>query len=246
MKQHKPYHHGDLRRALIKTGLEMIDREGVQALSIRRLAAEIGVSHTAPIYHFANKNELVEAIATEGFRIFNETIAPALKESDPEARFIGHGERYFQFASDHVAYYRLIFGVAAPGGDVLCRANSNDLMREAMRSFEALLSSVTNYLRAKGVEGPDFEKRVRMTALMVWSYVHGTVMLWFDNIWLIKLPGINRVIEEQGYLTAFRPMVDNTLAFLKKYIVEFARGEIQDWEIPQEEEHTPGFDPPRG
>lgn len=235
MKHHKPYHHGNLREALITTGLRIIDREGLQALSIRRLAAEIGVSHTAPIYHFANKNELVAAIATEGFRIYNRTVSPVLSEPDPETRFLELGRRYFQFASDHSAYYRLIFGSSAD------TCLTEELAEESSRAFESLISTIAYYLHAAGIDGDDFEKRVRMTAIMVWSHVHGTVMLWFNDIWSFKFPGIDRIIEEQGYLVAFRPMVENMLNHFPTYVLEFARGDIVDWEIDPVHEHTAAF-----
>lgn|GEM_PF-1132294 len=235
MKQHKPYHHGNLREALITTGLRIIDQEGLQALSIRRLAAEIGVSHTAPIYHFSNKNELVAAISTEGFRIYNRSVAPVLEEPNAETRFIELGRRYMRFASEHSAYYRLIFGPAAD------TCYSEELAKESSRAFESLISTIAYYLRAHGIDGDDFEKRVRMTAIMVWSQVHGTVMLWFNDIWSFKFPGIDQIVEEQGYLAAFRPMVENMLNYFPKYILDFARGEIADWEIAPPPEHAAVF-----
>ena len=236
-REHKRYHHGDLRHALIHTGLEVIDREGLQALSIRRLAAKIGVSHTAPIYHFANKNELIGAIATEGFRIYNRTVAPVLEEPDPRERFVGLGRRYFQFASEHSAYYRLIFG---PSGDTWTTGETDELAEESSRAFESLLSTVAYYLQSNGVNGSkaDFEKRVRMTSIMTWAHVHGTVMLWFNDIWSFKFPGIDSTIEQHGYLAAFRPMVENTLSYLLDHLLEFATGDIADWDREPSPTHT--------
>lgn len=223
MRDDKPYHHGHLRDALISTGLRLIDREGLQALSIRRLAAEVGVSHTAPNYHFANKKELVAAISTEGFRIYNRAIAPILEEPDADGRFIELGWRYFRFASEHSAYYRLIFG---SGGET---CYSEELAVESSRAFDSLISTVAYYLRSHGIGGDDFEKRVSMSAILIWSHIHGTVMLWFNDIWSMVVPGIDQIIEEQGYIEAFRPIVENMINHYPHYILEFARGEISDW-----------------
>src|SRR5258708_12625025 len=64
----KPYHHGDLRHALIQAGLEMLAEGGAAALDLRKVARKAGVSHAAPYRHFADKQPLVPAINEEGFR----------------------------------------------------------------------------------------------------------------------------------------------------------------------------------
>ena len=63
----KPYHHGDLRSALLAAGEEMVERVGVEALSLRELTREIGVSNNAPRRHFPTKQLLLDALALRGF-----------------------------------------------------------------------------------------------------------------------------------------------------------------------------------
>src|SRR5713101_10130495 len=76
----KPYHHGDLRNALIQAGLEMLSEGGAAALDLRKVAREAGVSHAAPYRHFADKQALIAAINEEGFRRLAERIQCALRE----------------------------------------------------------------------------------------------------------------------------------------------------------------------
>ena len=74
----KKYHHGDLKNALIKAGVEILAKEGVHGLSLRKVAQKAGVSHTAPYSHFSDKQALIAAISTEGFRIIYEKLDSAI------------------------------------------------------------------------------------------------------------------------------------------------------------------------
>src|SRR5688572_18502563 len=71
------YHHGDLRRALLDEALRTIQREGVEALTLRSIGRRLGVSRTALYRHFADKRALLSAVATEGFRMFRQRLVEA-------------------------------------------------------------------------------------------------------------------------------------------------------------------------
>src|SRR5437870_13854777 len=75
----KPYHHGDLRHALIQAGLELLSEGGASALDLRKVARRAGVSHAAPYRHFADKQALIAAINTEGYRRLAEQIRQGLQ-----------------------------------------------------------------------------------------------------------------------------------------------------------------------
>src|ERR1700716_3091004 len=77
MGQPKPYHHGNLREALLKSAIRLIAEVGPTAFTIREVARRAGVSHNAPYRHFQDKDELIAAIANEGF----ERLAGAMKQS---------------------------------------------------------------------------------------------------------------------------------------------------------------------
>ena len=66
-EEKQAYHHGNLRQELVKAGLETLEQEGVSGISLRKLSRDIGVSHNAPYMHFSNKEELLAALAEEGF-----------------------------------------------------------------------------------------------------------------------------------------------------------------------------------
>src|SRR5260370_8363924 len=82
----KPYHHGDLRAALIQAGLAILAEEGAQALTLRAAARRAGVSHSAPYRHFADKEALLAAIAEEGFTQLAQRLEQARGSADRSAR----------------------------------------------------------------------------------------------------------------------------------------------------------------
>ncbi|TVR67490.1 MAG: TetR/AcrR family transcriptional regulator [Spirochaetaceae bacterium] len=112
------YHHGDLRNALIREGLRMLNREGPAGFSLRRLSRELGVSHAAAYRHFRRREELLEAIVREAGSRF----AAALEESVyPEAT---GEEALMQLGIGYVRFFLRnrevlpLFSVL-PGGDSL-------------------------------------------------------------------------------------------------------------------------------
>jgi AcrR family transcriptional regulator len=102
----RPYHHGDLRRALIDAAVQLIEHEGLAALSLRQLARRVGVSHAAPVHHFGDKAGLLTAIAVEGF----SELADELRRSYAETgSFLELAVAYVRFAVQHRAYFEVMF-----------------------------------------------------------------------------------------------------------------------------------------
>src|SRR3954464_6599232 len=77
----RPYHHGDLSRALVDAARRLLESEGPSALSLRAVAREAGVSPAAPYHHFKDKGELLDAVAQEGWQMLDEALARAKAES---------------------------------------------------------------------------------------------------------------------------------------------------------------------
>jgi len=96
------YHHGDLRQAVLRTAGEILEKEGLEALSLREVARRAGVSHNAPYRHFPDRANLLAALAAEGF----EKLGDAL-QSRPRREM---GEAYVEFALANPARFRLMFG----------------------------------------------------------------------------------------------------------------------------------------
>jgi AcrR family transcriptional regulator len=167
------YHHGDLRRAILDTSIALIEREGVAALTLRGVARALGVSHAAPLHHFADRTELLATIAAEGFDELTRRMQEAIaKEEEPVARLVASGVAYVEYAAADPARFRVMFGrELADGGPEWLRAHGQppyDLLVEAAERALALTVTPT-------------PERVRTTAISAWSSVHGLATLWVDG-----------------------------------------------------------------
>ena len=110
MAEARPYHHGDLRRALIDAARRLLESEGPSALSLRAVAREAGVSPAAPYHHFKDRAALLYAIAHQGNVALNEAMKAAFEGSEPgRDRIIAVGVTYVEFALKNPALYRLMF-----------------------------------------------------------------------------------------------------------------------------------------
>ncbi len=106
----RPYHHGDLRRALVEAGRRLLEREGSAALSLRAVAREAGVSAAAPYHHFKDRAALLYAVAHEGNVALNDAMRAAFEASEPgQDRIVAVGVAYVGFAVANPALYRLMF-----------------------------------------------------------------------------------------------------------------------------------------
>src|SRR5277367_2199083 len=108
--QVRPYHHGDLSRALVDAARRILEAEGAAALSLRAVAREAGVSPAAPYHHFKDKTELLEAVAHGGWEAMSEIIAEARRSAkDPTEGIANIGVAYVRFARENPALYRLMY-----------------------------------------------------------------------------------------------------------------------------------------
>lgn len=108
----KPYHHGDLRRALLSAAETILERDGPTALTLRATAREAGVSPAAPYHHFKDKDELLLAIGRLGFDNLKRDLAVAAKAAEPHDRLAALGMAYVAFAQAHPALYRVMYDCA--------------------------------------------------------------------------------------------------------------------------------------
>src|SRR4051812_41503442 len=105
-KLNRPYHHGNLRRALLDEALATIRAEGVSGLTLREIGTRVGVSRTALYRHFADKRALLSAVATEGFRTLRlELVAAWENNGRGRAGFETMGVAYVRFAVANPAHY---------------------------------------------------------------------------------------------------------------------------------------------
>ncbi|MFG2969033.1 MULTISPECIES: TetR/AcrR family transcriptional regulator [unclassified Streptomyces] len=110
MSQSRPYHHGDLRSALLASAERTLREKGAAALSLRELARDIGVSHAAPGRHFKDKQALLDALALGGYDRLNRALVAAdLPDAPLEPRLTGLARAYLTFAVDHPELLELMF-----------------------------------------------------------------------------------------------------------------------------------------
>ena len=98
----RPYHHGDLRPALLRAAVEVIGQSGPAAMSLREVARRAGVSHAAAAYHFGDKAGLLTAVAAQGYRMLTEELRRA---RDSRRGFLEVGVAYVRFAVSHRAHF---------------------------------------------------------------------------------------------------------------------------------------------
>lgn len=106
----RPYHHGDLSRALIEAARKILETDGPAALSLRAVAREAGVSPAAPYHHFKDKAELLDAVAHEGWHELDAALSRARGENNPARdQMTNLGVAYVCFARDNPALYRVMY-----------------------------------------------------------------------------------------------------------------------------------------
>lgn len=160
----------DLRRTLIDAALQLIERTGVEALSVREAARVAGVTHQAPYRHFANKQELIAAIAEEGFHALREKAVRATAEhpDDPLARLDAMALTYFVFAVEQPAQFRVMFGP-----EVADKAKYPALRASADVIMAMLTQLIAENQRSGRVRAGD----PLDLALAGWSMMHGLASL---------------------------------------------------------------------
>lgn len=112
----RPYHHGDLRAALLSAAEAELAARGIEGFSLRAVAKRAGVSHAAPAHHFGDTPGLLTALAAEGFRRFLavQHAREAQATADPQAQLVAAGLGYLDFALSRPALFRLMFGSSRP------------------------------------------------------------------------------------------------------------------------------------
>ena len=106
-QKRQTYHHKDLRNALIETGIKLVSAEGINAFSLRKVAAACGVSHAAPYSHFQNKEELLEAMQLFITDRFSKQLESTVQKNNNVAEILKDmGIAYVSFFVENPAYFQ--------------------------------------------------------------------------------------------------------------------------------------------
>lgn len=167
----------DPREQLVKAGIRVLERDGLAALSARRLATETGSSTMAVYTHFGGMTGLIDAIAAEAFIRFTRALTEVAQTDDPVADFFVMGARYREFALQNPQRYQLMFGTAAESlnryhADLTVTGSASARSEWAV-SFDALLNGVRRMIAAGRIRD-DGEAAI---AGRLWSISHGAVLL---------------------------------------------------------------------
>jgi AcrR family transcriptional regulator len=156
----RPYHHGDLRPALLRAAVEVIGQAGPAAMSLREVARRAGVTHAAAAYHFGDKAGLLTAVAAQGYGILTEELRST---RDAGRGFLEGGVTYVRFAVSHRAHFEVMY---QPG---LYRRDDAEVREARAAAAELLYGTAT----------PDPGQLAAGVA--AWSLVHGLAMLWLNG-----------------------------------------------------------------
>jgi AcrR family transcriptional regulator len=182
----RPYHHGDLKRALLETAEQMLQEDRHWQFTLREVARRAGVSHMAPYNHFQDKNALMAELAMVGFDRLREALTAAARPRKPRAfpeQFFDLGRAYVRFGEAHPNLYRLMFSQ-----DV---GRNMHLNARALGAFGALLE----LLERGQEEGVLRRRRLQGQAAACWAEVHGITMLVIDGLFVAEKVGQNPIEE---------------------------------------------------
>ena len=160
----RPYHHGDLRTALLDAAETELAAAGIEKLSLRAVAKRAGVSHAAPAHHFGDATGLLTALAARGYDAFDARLrAAGDAEAAPRARIEAAGVAYVNFAMQSPALFRLMFSSARPDFDDPALGAASE------RSYETLAADIAH----RSGESPFRSEAAMADMTIAWGLVHG-------------------------------------------------------------------------
>lgn len=174
------YHHGDLKRTLVRAARAQIAQGGAAALNLRALAREVGVTHPAVYRHFADKEALLEAVAQEGFSELADALHESVRDGqglEPTLYALAHA--YIGFALEHSELTRVMFALIPADA----RMKNEALYAASKRAYMALIQSVEH------LGGDSF-----VDSAVVWATLHGLAKLTIEK----QVPKLTDPAQREG------------------------------------------------
>lgn len=183
------YHHGALRSAILKQATKLLDGEGVDAVTIRAVARNAGVTHAAPVNHFENRSALLTSMATGFFLQLGRAIDARLKAAPvtPRQRIRVFADALLEFGLRYPNRYRLLWrrDVLIDGGELNAAMNA---------IYDKMIAELSQAGLARG-------KSAHTVAVAMWSMVHGYITLRIDGTFEAR-------VDETSGEPRFRAMLD--------------------------------------
>lgn len=190
------YHHGDLARALEEAAITLLEERGPEGLTLREVAAAVGVTHAAAYRHFEDKTALLAAVAEQGFRALALALAAAVarEHGDAVARLRAFGEAYVAFALDHPAQYGVMFGP---------RLNESGRFPSLEDAIGEVVTIVARDIKDGQAAGRIRPGRKRDIGMSIWIFSHGYAELVHRRRVKVK----NRAVALEYFQTLFAPVL---------------------------------------
>lgn len=161
------YHHGDLKIDLMKTGLKMIQENGIEKLSLRKLSAICNVSEAAPYSHFKNKEELIGAMqeyVTEQLQNYLESAYDNSEKKDSPDAILNMGKAYILFFEQYPEYYAFLFAQPCVKIDLSMRTDEDNFP-----PFQYFKEKAYFVYRKENFT----DERIKYGVIAMWAKVHG-------------------------------------------------------------------------
>jgi AcrR family transcriptional regulator len=170
--------------------MEIIGRDGLEKLSLREVARQLGVSHQAPYKHFASRDHILAEIVARAFEGFARFLDQHPKSDDPDADMAAMGMAYLNFANTYPLQYRLMFGSPLPDS-----GNHPNMMRQAKHAFALLCNALERKDRR------DHRRRTHeeivLDALFIWSGLHGLASIASSS--MVKTLGVSQKTMQKAH-----------------------------------------------
>ena len=170
-KKQAPYHHRNLREALVGAGRKLLEERGLRGFTLRECARRAEVSHAAPAHHFDSINDLLAEIATRGFAELTAAMTTEARRAgaDPAARLAGQGLGYMAFAAANPVLFRLMFN-----------RETDDYETPAVKAAARAARELHFAAIEAAIPKASAEVKTRMSDF-AWATVHGFITLVLDS-----------------------------------------------------------------
>jgi len=198
MPKSKSFHHGDLKRALMQSALEILDNEDVTGVTIRAVAKRAGVSHAAPVNHFPDRRALLTALAAEQFELIFKEIEAGMATDDlaPIDKITVLFNSFLEFGLKHPFRYQLLWRYD------LVDHEAEILKRPADRVYDFLTNEIEKIICHKTVD-PD------TVSVAIWSMMHGYLDLRMTGMFEDRQDSISGKPRAQAILSIIRDYLED-------------------------------------
>lgn len=205
------YHHGDLKAALVDVAAELIAERGVRDFSLAEASRRLGVTVAAPYRHFADRDELLAAVAVRALETLEAALAGEVTGSDPpERRLAAIAGAYVRFAGAHRALFGTLFGSGI----------DKDRFPEVRRAAEPVETAFTSCVRAICEDDPDAAAALAGAVL---ATAHGYATLLLDGTAIGRGPGEDNAVRP-GSGESTMGAVDVSGAAAERAVLALVRG----------------------